>query len=214
MDQIRTLTERLKAETNKRLQVEILQELAENILREYMIELSPYFRIYPIEVEAYYYNPSRFPDASSLRNELQKNRFGQLYFHRGKPLETDVILEEDGGMHLCLSDSDAFNLSFFIRSARINDESRAVSGPDNLLRRVAEYVCSIKSDKLTLEDIQKLKRLEELENLLVRVETEKKGKTPIFSSRIGIDRNTYYEKAGLRALINVENLNNQALCKY
>ena len=204
MDQIRTLTERLKAETNKRLQVEILQELAESILREYMIELSPYFRIYPIEVEAYYYNPSRFPE----------NRFGQLFFHRGKPLETDVILEEDGGMHICLSDSDAFNLSFFIRSARINDESRAVSGPDNLLRRVAEYVCSIKSDKLTLEDIQKLKRLEDLENLLVRVETEKKGKTPIFSSRIGIDRNTYYEKAGLRALINVENLNNQALRKY
>lgn len=216
MDKIKTLTRQLATETDKGSQVEILQQLVGEMLQGYMIKIAPHFRIYPIEVEAYYYHPESFPDTSVHTHELQKSRFGQLYFHRQKPFDTDVILDEGGGMDVCLSDSDSFFLTLFIRSARINHEVDAVYGPEKLLRRVAEYVCSIKADKLTPQDIQKVKKLELRDDVLVRAEKEvrPKGSIAIYSSRIGVDTNKYYEKASLRGIIEIDNLERRPLSQH
>ena len=75
-------------------QIHILQMLGGKLINNYRIEAFG-VTVEPLWVEAYYYDEARFPDHNTHRSGKQKNRFGQLYFHR----------RGYGGVDICLSDA-------------------------------------------------------------------------------------------------------------
>ena len=89
--------EALHSEKRESAICERLQQINEKFLREYIIQIGAY-TIEPLLVEAYYCEPSLFPDCNSHKTQKQKNRFGKLYFHeRGR-----------GGVDICLSRGDYY----------------------------------------------------------------------------------------------------------
>jgi hypothetical protein len=174
------------------LQVEFLQKINHAILTDYMIQIDDSFRLYPIEVEAYYYHKDKFKDPYTHRSELQKNRFGKLYFHRAtkaKKKEDTISWGKFGGVDICLSSPGEYYLGILIRSAWINEEKEPVCGPNLLKKRIIRHYTGKKDDnKITPEEFEKIRELEETEKRLVLATNDKREKKPLFCGcRYGID---------------------------
>jgi hypothetical protein len=123
MNDIKQLVhELLKTKNN---QVELLQRISEELIRNTMLSVGGFMFIQPREVEAYYVNrnmPGAYVDMNmhcvldpKTNDEIwamQSDRFGQLYVHR-KGL---------GGVDICLSDSPDYALCFSIKAAIVDGE--------------------------------------------------------------------------------------------
>ena len=61
MKKLREIIEKLEKESNEEKQEIILQEIGQLLLTEYVIQIGD-ITVYPLWVEAYYYNEKNFPD--------------------------------------------------------------------------------------------------------------------------------------------------------
>lgn len=111
---------------HKKDQEQILQEINELLLTEYIIKIGETI-IEPLWVEAYYYNESaNFTDESIHRSEMQKNNFGKLYFHHKTG-------DRRSGVDICLSRGEYY-LSFLLKYTLVNGEFTTQSQLDNEIR--------------------------------------------------------------------------------
>jgi len=209
MNNYNLLVNQLLKTSVKEEQVSILQKINKYFLTQYMLEIDKDFRLYPIEVEAYYYNNPNFPDTCVHQNELQRNRFGKLYFHRASPKKDSSFLYDAGGFDICLSNTDNCYLGILIRSAWINSEEIPVCGPGLLTRRVVKYICKDEFiTKITEKEKEKVLKLEENDTVVVNTNNDKRQKdSPIFNStRFGINPKVHpgYGLYNLRSLIELK----------
>lgn len=120
----------------------LLQEINEEILKNYVISFGNYLTLYPKDVEIYYVNKKVSPPfvdmnmqcmADPKTNEriwaLQSGRFGQLYFH----------LRGMGGIDICLSDTPDYALCCTLKAAEINGEE--IWSMQKLRNRLVEIIC-------------------------------------------------------------------------
>lgn len=107
--------------------------------------------IYPIETEIYFVN-DWFHDGMCHMNNLQKQHFGQLYFHRYKNSTTINLCR--GGVDLCISDGNYY-LSILIRSAFIN--GIFFSGITKIREKIITNIIRKETEKIDEEDIKKIK---------------------------------------------------------
>ena len=194
----------LTAEKGK--QAEILRQINRMFLREYMIQLDAAFRLYPIEAEAYYYNESNFPDTTVHRNDLQKNRFGKLYFHRAGRSGDTAFLYDRGGVDVCLSCGNYY-LGILIRSAWINSEARPVCGPGLLCRRMLEHILGEAPAARREKDRRLIEDREELEVVFPALNDKRDKDSPLLCGyRYGIKPANHpeYSQYKLRSLIEAE----------
>ena len=61
MKKLQEIIEKLEKESNKEKQEIVLQEIGQLLLTEYVIQIGD-IEVYPLWVEAYYYNEKNFPD--------------------------------------------------------------------------------------------------------------------------------------------------------
>jgi hypothetical protein len=201
-----------KCEMFREEQVKILQEINRLILTEYMIEINEGLCLYPIEVEAYYYEEFIFQDSSVHRNELQKGRFGQLYFHRAGRKKEHAFLFDGGGVDICLSSGDYY-FGILIRSAWINDDKEPVCGPGLLTRRIVQHI----TGETAIANVEDYRfKIEEVENKTTLIKPRKRDiskeyqpadEYPIMNGkRIRIKEETHgaYSNYKLRALIGLK----------
>jgi 3-methyladenine DNA glycosylase Mpg len=211
METIKSLIDKLVQTTSKLEQVNVLQEINTLFLTQYMLEIDANFRLYPIEVEAYYYNKTNFSDTCVHQNELQKNNFGKLYFHRGSQEKNSAFLYDRGGVDVCLSEKESYFLGILIRSAWVNNEEDPVCGPGLLTRRIVEHICNNKIvEKITEKEIVKIEELEK-KSIIVNTQNDKRKKDSIVfeSTRVGINVNIHKEYGlfQLRSLIELKEPN-------
>jgi hypothetical protein len=115
--------------------IKVLLEINKKILSEYQLYICGK-TIIPLEVETYYYNQKIFADPYVHRNDLQKNRFGQLYFHRaGQSKDSALKYGKLCGCDICLSNSEDFYFGLLIRSAKI--DKQIITGPQKLAQQIA-----------------------------------------------------------------------------
>lgn len=149
MIDIRNKVKELEKETTdeKRI-VKKLQEINECFLQNVIIKINR-LEIYPIEVEIYYYKQGVFEDESCHRNDLQKNNFGKLYFHRELNRKTKRRCEEKealidtsyyGGVDVCVSDSEDYYLSILIRSAYIKNRNNKENEFKSGIHRIVNII--------------------------------------------------------------------------
>lgn len=122
MHELMQLVENDLQRAQGREQIAVLQCLCRKLITDYSIVLAD-TTIEPLWVEAYYYDEERFPDRNTHLSELQKDRFGQLYFHR----------KGYGGVDICLSASEDYYLSFLLKATRINGRFHTQTGIGSLL---------------------------------------------------------------------------------
>ncbi len=206
MEKLKLYVNELCKCSGKEEQVRMLQKINQLLLTDYMLEIDGNFRIYPIEVEAYYYNEN-FRDKCVHQNKLQKERFGKLYFHRAG----EYFLYDRGGVDLCLSDGNFF-LGILVRSAWVNNENRPECGPGRLVRRIVRHLCKDDSiTKITEKEALKINEIEGKNNILVRALNDKRKKDSIVfnSTRFGINPRVHPEYAPykLRSLIELKEPN-------
>ncbi|MDR1729458.1 MAG: hypothetical protein LBR52_02220 [Prevotellaceae bacterium] len=205
MEKLKLCVRELYNCNDKEQQIKTLQKINQLLLTGYMLEIDESFRVYPIEVEAYYYNEN-FRDLCVHRNELQENRFGKLYFHRAGKAKETAFLYDFGGIDICLSDKKEVFLGFLIRSAWINDEEKPVCGPGILTRRIVRHICKNDSIvKITENEKVKINQIEERNNTVVRALNDKRKKDSIVfnSTRFGINP-AKYGLYKLRSLIELK----------
>lgn len=110
VEQLANIEEKGPAGRCKR--VHLLQKINEKLLSAYYIEIDDNFKIYPLLVEAYYYDKGKFEDGSTHGSNKQKSesecRFGKLYFHQ----------KGRGGIDICLS-CGKYYLSFLIKNSMV-----------------------------------------------------------------------------------------------
>lgn len=123
MELLRSKVKELEQAKSEQEQIQVLQELGAKLINEYEIRVGS-VTIYPLLVEAYYYDEIKFPDisvhaakttgkiATQARNRQHKN-FGKLYVHCPK----------GDGIDICLTDSNTYFLSFLIKNALVKDKS-------------------------------------------------------------------------------------------
>lgn len=93
-------------------QVSGLQQVEQELVQNYVIEL-PNIVIQPLWLEAYYYDAKRsFQDRSVHKNEKQ-TRYNVLYFHH----KTD---DQRSGVDICLSPDTNCYLSFLLKYTLVN----------------------------------------------------------------------------------------------
>ncbi len=206
MNNLTLLKDELLKTSEKDEQVKLLQAINKCFLSEYMLEIDKKIKLYPIEVEAYYYQESNFPDTCVHKYQWQKKRFGQLYFHRAGNKNDASFLFDGGGIDVCLSDSDDFFLGFLIRSAWINSEEIPVCGPGLLTRRVVKHICNDESiKKITDKEANTIRKLEENSQIIKLVYDDRRNKESylMHSTRFGINPDNHPEYAlyKLRSLI-------------
>ena len=209
MNNLQLLLKELLKTSDKEEQLKILQTINKNFLCQYMLRIDEDLRLYPIEVEAYYYNGTNFPDKCVHKNELQMKRFGKLYFHRASESKGSSFLYDRGGFDICLSDSENYYLGILIRSAWINSEEIPVCGLGLLTRRVVKHICKDDSiTNITKIEEEAIRKLEEKESILVDAIDDKREKnSPIFNStRFGISSKVHpeYGYYKLRSLIELK----------
>lgn len=209
MNNIELLLKELLKTSDKEEQAKILQTINKSFLYQYMLKIDEDLRLYPIEVEAYYYHETNFSDTCVHKNELQMNRFGKLYFHRASKSEESSFLYDRGGFDICLSDSENYYLGILIRSAWINSEEIPICGPGLLTRRLIKYICKDDSiTNITKIEEEAIRKLEEKESILVDAIDDKRQKdSPIFNStRFGISSMVHpeYGYYKLRSLIELK----------
>ena len=158
-ERIKTEIQYLLRIKEKNLIAKQLQKINDLFLTEYMVKIGD-MEIIPLETEIYYHNDDQpFEDKMIHKNELQKNRFGQLYFHRYKKKdrnhETNTINIIRGGIDICISEGNYY-LSILLRMAIINKE--LISG----INKIQQIFYSKNSGK------EKLKGLENKEKLIIK----------------------------------------------
>lgn len=199
MDKIRILVNELRNK-EKDEQVKILQKINKLLLTEYIVNIGNNFKIYPIEVEAYYCNKeSSFEDDTVHKNELQKNRYGKLYFHRKGGDENNKILFFRSGIDICLSDGNYY-YGVLIRSAIINSEPTIINGPQLLAQKVYKCICG--DENLINLSREILCKFEKETNCLER---SKNREIPVLihSSRIGLNAASPFSQLRLRSLVDL-----------
>lgn len=216
MNNLKTLIEKLKKESNKDSQIKILQEINTLFLTRYMLKIDDKFVLYPIEVEAYYYQENNFPDTCVHKYQWQQNRFGKLYFHRAGNKTDSSFLYDSGGFDVCLSNSDDVFFSILIRGAWINDEKVPVCTPvctsGILTERVVSHICDNNHIvKITDRERTKIQELEENNQIIQLASNDKRKKDSILfhSTRFGISSDNHPEFAQykLRSLIELSEPN-------
>lgn len=158
------IEEEIKNLLQKETESEIVAQLIkinDLFLTQYKLKIDN-IEIIPLETEIYYHNDDQpFEDKMIHKNELQKNRFGQLYFHRYKKKdrndETNTINITRGGVDICISEGNYY-LSILLRMAIINKE--LISG----INKIQQIFYSQISDKK--EKREKLKGLENEKGLI------------------------------------------------
>ena len=212
MNNLEIMVEKLKKTSDKYTQIKILQEINKLFLTQYMLKIDDDFVLYPIEVEAYYYQENNFPDTCVHKYQWQQNRFGKLYFHRAGNKPDASFLYDGGGIDVCLSNSDDFWLGILIRGAWINQEETPVCTPGVLTRRVVFYICDDDSIvKITDKERVVIQKLEENNQIVQLAANDKRNKDSILfqSTRFGISSDNHPEYAlyKLRSLIELSEPN-------
>lgn len=218
MDAIKSLVEKIRISSDKESQIKILQEINKLFLTQYMLKIDDDFVLYPIEVEAYYYQENNFPDTCVHKYQWQQNRFGKLYFHRAGNKVDASFLYDGGGIDVCLSDSDDFWLGILIRGAWINQEETPVCTPGVLTRRVVFHICDDNSIvKIADKEIVVVEKLEENNQIVQLATNDKRNKDSILfqSTRFGIspDNHPEYALYKLRSLIELSEPNHSFKAK-
>lgn len=193
MNNLEIVVEKLKNTSDKEIQIKILQEINMLFLTQYMLKIDDDFILYPIEVEAYYYQENNFPDTCVHKYQWQQNRFGKLYFHRAGNKPDASFLYDGGGIDICLSNSDDFWLGILIRGAWINQEGTPVCTPGVLTRRVVFHICDDDSIvKITDKERAVIQKLEENNQIVQLAANDKRNKDSILfqSTRFGISSDT------------------------
>ena len=170
--------------------VQKLQKINMCFLQNYIIEVNN-LRIYPVEVESYYYNKTLFADISVHQNKFQRNKeyFGKLYFHRYK--NSKKINFYHGGFDICFSlndfkkDEEGYCLSILIRSAYIN-KKELICGINKLLRKIF----NIPSKEKISEETKKQYENIEKEGIL----SKRDNNNFEFIHHQRISNNKYFEK--------------------
>lgn len=212
MNNLEIVIGKLKNTSDKKTQIEILQEINTLLLTQYIIKIDDDFVLYPIEVEAYYYHENNFPDTCVHKYQWQQNRYGQLYFHRAGNKTDASFLYDGGGIDVCLSNSDDFFLGILIRGAWINQEETPVCTPGVLTRRVVFHICNDNSIvKITDTERDIIQKLEENNQIVQQAYNDKRNKDSILfqSTRFGIsaDNHPEYALLKLRSLIELNEPN-------
>jgi 3-methyladenine DNA glycosylase Mpg len=202
-----TVKKPVQVTSSKLEQVNVLQEINTLFLTQYMLEIDANFRLYPIEVEAYYYNETNFRDTCVHQNELQKN-FDKLYFHRAGQKKDSAFLYDKGGVDVCLSEEENCFFGILIRSAWINNEEKPVCGSGLLARRIVKHICNDDTiTKITEKETIEIRKLED-KSIIVNAQNDKRKKDSIVfkSTRVGINTNNHkeYSSYKLRCLIELK----------
>lgn len=199
MDAIKKLLQEMKISTNKEQKIIILQEINSLLLTQYALKIDDSFTLYPIEVEAYYVGYG-FKDDTIHGSELQKNRFGKLYFHRkGRDAENKILFNRSG-IDICLSDSVECIFGVLIRSVRVNNEDKLIGGPQLLAQRLYRHICNDEMiTTLSEENKVVLAKYENKSEVLVPIAPQSVPLI-IHSSRIGLNVNSEYANLNLRSL--------------
>ncbi len=123
-----------------REQIAVLQSLCRKLITDYSLVVAG-ATIEPLWVEAYYYDEERFPDRNTHLSGLQKNRFGQLYFHR----------KGYGGVDICLSASEDYYLSVLLKATRIDGGFYTQTGIGALLTETGRSRETLESARNVLQ---------------------------------------------------------------
>lgn len=200
MKNIESLLDQLLKSVEKGGHVEKLQTINESLLTQYVIEISEYFKIYPIEVESYFFAENIFEDDTVHKSELQKNRFGKFHFHRkGRDAENKILFSRSG-VDICLSKNNEYYFGVLVRSAKINNEDSIINGPQLLAQRIYRFLCNNENlASLSLENISLLSNFENSTTVLCNSAT-RNVPIMIHSSRIGLNDKSEYSSLNLRSL--------------
>lgn len=199
MNNLKVIINELKEATDKETQVILLQKINTLLLTQYLLKVDNDLILAPFEVEAYYYNHN-FKDDTVHCNELQRNRFGKLYFHRKGRSGHNKILFIRSGIDLCLSDNDEYFFGVLIRSARVNDEDNIIRGPQLLAQKIYRYICNNEGLEKLSEQDQLILEAYERKSIILESTTNRKVKMLIHSSRIGLKKESIYCDMNLRSL--------------
>lgn len=125
MKNLEKLVEELEKESIKEKErVKILQDIGKLLLSEYIIQVGD-IKVYPLWVEAYYFNNKNFADPFVHKAEEQKKN-NILYFHH----KTD---DQRNGVDICLSKGNYY-LSFLLKYTLVDDKVRKQSELSPLIR--------------------------------------------------------------------------------
>lgn len=106
-------------------QLYLLQQLNDQLLTRFCIQLGKGAVLLPLWVEAYYYHPGKFEDNSAHLSPRQQNRFGRLYIHK----------RGYGGADICLSMGDYY-LSCLLKYSLVNGKFLSQLGLRDLLKEL------------------------------------------------------------------------------
>ena len=155
--------------------IEKLQEINKCFLQNIIIKINR-LKIYPVEIEIYYYKEGTFKDSTCHRNELQENNFSNLYFHRaGRLKEKKTLIDTTyhGGVDVCLS-KGKYNLSILLRSAYIinRKETKLITGIHRVVNQITDELESLLEEgKINIEyDIYEDKKDEKKDFLGKRID--------------------------------------------
>ncbi len=125
MEKLEKLVEELVEESNEEKErVKILQDIGKLLLTEYIIQVDD-VKVYPLWVEAYYFNDKKFPDPFVYKDDIQKGN-DVLFFHH----KTD---DQRNGVDICISNGDCY-LSFLLKYTLVDDKVRKQSELSPLIR--------------------------------------------------------------------------------
>jgi len=138
------IKEKINELLDKKNQADIVNQLKsinDLFLRTYKLKIENK-EIIPLETEIYYHNKNQqFEDKMIHKNEdLQKNHFGKLYFHRYKKKnqnnKNNIINMLRGGVDICLSGGEYF-LSILLRSIILieNDKKEFITGINKIQQK-------------------------------------------------------------------------------
>lgn len=133
MKELEKLVEKLDNKNYKEEQVKILQDIGKLLLTEYIIQVGD-IKVYPLWVEAYYFNNKNFADPFVHKAEEQKKN-NILYFHH----KTD---DQRNGVDICLSKGNYY-LSFLLKYTLVDDKVRKQSELSPLIRDEYENCKSV-----------------------------------------------------------------------
>lgn len=106
MTELKNLVADLEQENDESQQIECLKKIGKELLKK-RLKVDDVI-IEPLWIEAYYYNEKKgFIDESVHRNDQQKDKFCELYFHHSKG-------DQRSGVDICLSNGDYY-LSYLLK---------------------------------------------------------------------------------------------------
>lgn len=167
MKNLKDLVGKLETLTNSDEIVEQLKEINKCFLQNYIIKIND-LEIYPVEVEIYYFKDGVFEDENCHQNELQKNHFGKLYFHRaGRSKKEEALIDTNtyGGVDVCISKGDYY-LSILIRSAYINElkKENLFSGINKISKKIINQCIQGKKDYCIDYLLKNIEKIEDIIN--------------------------------------------------